>query len=88
LASTTAARASQNSAIVVAQARRPATSSAASQYLALSLIAFIWAANNWNDPNAATSDNPDRATSTWGAGSSLTVICGVAGEAAVHGPAW
>ncbi len=46
LASTTAARASQNSAIVVAQARRPATSSAASQYLALSLIAFITVGKN------------------------------------------
>jgi len=46
----------------------------------------VWAANNWNDPEAATSDNPDRTTSTWGGGSSLTVICGVAGEAAVHGP--
>ncbi len=46
LASTSAARASQNSAIVVAQARRTATSSAASQYLALSLIAFITVGKN------------------------------------------
>ncbi|RBP08174.1 hypothetical protein DFR50_12619 [Roseiarcus fermentans] len=38
----------------------------------------VWAANNWNDPVAATSDNPNRATSTWGGGSGLTVIYGVA----------
>lgn len=38
----------------------------------------VWAANNWNDPTAATSDNPDRARSTWGGGSGLTVIYGVA----------
>jgi hypothetical protein len=38
----------------------------------------VWAANNWNDPKAATSGDPDRATSTWGGGSGLTVIYGVA----------
>jgi len=38
----------------------------------------VWAANNWNDPKAATSADPDRATSTWGGGSGLTVIYGVA----------
>jgi hypothetical protein len=38
----------------------------------------IWAANNWNDPIAATSKNPVRATSTWGGGSGLTIIYGVA----------
>ena len=38
----------------------------------------VWAANNWNDPVAATSDNPNRATSTWGGGSGFTVIYGVA----------
>ena len=38
----------------------------------------VWAANNWNNPVAATSDNPDRATSTWGGGSGLTVIYGIA----------
>ena len=38
----------------------------------------VWAANNWNDPVAATSGDPNRATSTWGGGSGLTVIYGVA----------
>jgi len=38
----------------------------------------VWAANNWNDPRIATSSDPDRATSTWGGGSGLTVIYGVA----------
>jgi hypothetical protein len=38
----------------------------------------VWAANNWNNPVVATSDNPDRALSTWGGGSGLTVIYGVA----------
>jgi hypothetical protein len=38
----------------------------------------VWAANNWNDAQAATSDNPFRPTSTWGGGSGLTVIYGVA----------
>ena len=38
----------------------------------------VWAANNWNDAQAATSGNPFRPTSTWGGGSGLTVIYGVA----------
>ena len=38
----------------------------------------VWAANNWNDPVAATAENPPRPTSTWGGGSGLTVIYGVA----------
>jgi hypothetical protein len=38
----------------------------------------VWAANNWNDPLAATSADPQRSTSTWGGGSGLTVIYGVA----------
>jgi len=38
----------------------------------------VWAANNWNDPLAATQTDPARATSTWGGGSGLTVIYGVA----------
>ena len=38
----------------------------------------VWAANNWNNPVAAISGNPDRAISTWGGGSGLTVIYGVA----------
>lgn len=38
----------------------------------------VWAANNWNDPKAATDPDPYRPTSTWGGGSGLTVIFGVA----------
>ena len=38
----------------------------------------VWAANNWNSINAATADHPAFATSTWGGGSGLTVIYGVA----------
>ena len=38
----------------------------------------VWAANNWNDPIAATDPNPPRAISTWGGGSGFTVIYGVA----------
>ena len=38
----------------------------------------VWAANNWNDPRAAVEPNPARATSTWGGGSGITVIYGVA----------
>ncbi len=38
----------------------------------------IWAANNWNDPDAVMAYDPDRATSTWGGGSGITVIYGVA----------
>ena len=42
--------------------------------VAIDAAGDVWAANNWNDPKAATSDNPDRATSTWGGGSGITVI--------------
>jgi hypothetical protein len=38
----------------------------------------VWAANNWNDPVAATSPDPPSRISTWGGGSGLTVIYGVA----------
>jgi hypothetical protein len=38
----------------------------------------VWAANNWNDPIAATNPDPARTTSTWGGGSGITVIYGVA----------
>jgi hypothetical protein len=38
----------------------------------------IWAANNWNSPEAAVYDQPAHAISTWGGGSGLTVIYGVA----------
>ncbi len=39
----------------------------------------VWAANNWNVPEAAVGDPPAYPTSTWGGGSYLTVIYGVAG---------
>jgi hypothetical protein len=38
----------------------------------------VWAANNWNVPEAAVGDPPARPTSTWGGGSGFTVIYGVA----------
>jgi hypothetical protein len=38
----------------------------------------VWAANNWNYPEAAASTNPDRAKSTWGGGSGICIIYGVA----------
>lgn len=38
----------------------------------------VWAANNWNDPRAAAAPNPPNRISTWGGGSGLTVIYGVA----------
>ncbi len=38
----------------------------------------VWAANNWNDPRAAAQPNPPSRISTWGGGSGLTVIYGVA----------
>jgi hypothetical protein len=38
----------------------------------------VWAANNWNFPEAGAMDNPAYATSTWGGGSGFTVIYGVA----------
>jgi hypothetical protein len=39
----------------------------------------VWAANNWNSPEAAIRDNPPYPVSTWAGGSGLTVIYGVAG---------
>ena len=38
----------------------------------------VWAANNWNVPAAVLDTNPAWPTSTWGGGSGLTVIYGVA----------
>jgi hypothetical protein len=38
----------------------------------------VWAANNWNDPRAAAEPDPESRISTWGGGSGLTVIYGVA----------
>ena len=38
----------------------------------------VWAANNWNGLNGAASPDPFRPTSTWGGGSGITVIYGVA----------
>lgn len=38
----------------------------------------LWAANNWNSPEAAVAPNPPTAISTWGGGSGFTVIYGVA----------
>jgi hypothetical protein len=38
----------------------------------------VWAANNWNDPRAAVEPDPPSRISTWGGGSGLTVIYGVA----------
>jgi hypothetical protein len=38
----------------------------------------VWSANNWNSVEAAMAKDPARATSTWGGGSGLTVIYGVA----------
>ncbi len=38
----------------------------------------VWLANNWNLLEAAASPDPTRPTSTWGGGSGITVIYGVA----------
>jgi hypothetical protein len=38
----------------------------------------VWAANNWNKLEAAAFPDPPRPTSTWGGGSGVTVIYGVA----------
>ncbi len=46
--------------------------------VAIDAAGNVWAANNWNNPEAATDKNPFRPTSTWGGGSGLTVIYGVA----------
>ena len=39
----------------------------------------VWVANNWNSVNAVATEDPAFPTSTWGGGSGLTVIYGVAG---------
>ena len=39
----------------------------------------VWVANNWNSVDAVAAEDPIFATSTWGGGSGLTVIYGVAG---------
>jgi hypothetical protein len=38
----------------------------------------VWAANNWNVPRAVVEPDPPSRISTWGGGSGLTVIYGVA----------
>jgi len=38
----------------------------------------VWVANNWNSVDGVSAENPVFATSTWGGGSGLTVIYGVA----------
>lgn len=38
----------------------------------------VWAANNWNSTDAAVANKPAYPTWTWGGGSGLTVIYGVA----------
>jgi hypothetical protein len=38
----------------------------------------VWAANNWNAPEGAAGDPPAYPASTWGGGSGVTVIYGVA----------
>jgi hypothetical protein len=38
----------------------------------------VWIANNWNNGEAAASENPPFNISTWGGGSGVTVIYGVA----------
>jgi hypothetical protein len=38
----------------------------------------VWVANNWNKLEAAAFPDPSRPTSTWGGGSGITVIYGVA----------
>ena len=39
----------------------------------------VWVANNWNSLPGVTAENPPFPVSTWGGGSGLTVIYGVAG---------
>ncbi len=46
--------------------------------VAIDAAGDVWAANNWNLPEAALGDPPIPATSTWGGGSGFTVIYGVA----------
>ncbi|EIG56105.1 hypothetical protein [Bradyrhizobium sp. WSM1253] len=46
--------------------------------VSIDLAGNVWAANNWNDLNGAAAPDPLRPTSTWGGGSGITVIYGVA----------
>jgi hypothetical protein len=46
--------------------------------VAIDAAGNVWAANNWNDPVAATSKDPLRPISTWGPGEGIVVIYGVA----------
>ena len=48
----------------------------------------VWAANNWNQQDAVMAYEPARPTSTWGGGSGITVIYGVAApvETPLMGP--
>jgi hypothetical protein len=48
----------------------------------------VWAANNWNSPEAAVYDKPPYPVSTWGGGSGFTVIYGIAApiKAPLMGP--
>ena len=39
----------------------------------------VWVTNNWNSIEGVTAENPPFPISTWGGGSGLTVIYGVAG---------
>jgi hypothetical protein len=38
----------------------------------------VWAANNWNNINGAAAPGQLRPTSTWGGGSGITIIYGLA----------
>jgi hypothetical protein len=46
--------------------------------VAIDAAGNVWAANNWNDPIAATSKDPRGPISTWGPGEGIVVIYGVA----------
>jgi len=39
----------------------------------------VWIANNWNNIEAAAAENPLFNISTWGGGSGISVLYGVAG---------
>jgi hypothetical protein len=49
-----------------------------SQSLVETAAGDVWAANNWNDLPIATSLTHDQSRSTWGGGTGITVIYGVA----------
>ena len=46
--------------------------------VAVDPVGNVWAANNWNALDAVMAYNPARPASTWGGGSGITVIYGVA----------